>query len=218
MDDNQRFEADIEIPKEQVENIRKKKQEKKNKKQGWKYEVFDLFRTFVICAIFVFILTHFIIRPVQVDGLSMYPTLEDKQIGVMNIIDKQLHGIQRYDVVVVSDDKITGGDNWVKRVIGLPGDTIYAKDDVVYVNGLALDEPYLNTKYVKQIRKDGTKFTEDFQKVTLKEDEYFLLGDNRIVSHDSRAVGPFKRSDFIGKDVYVLYPLNKMRIVRNGEI
>ena len=107
-------------------------------------------------------------------------------------------------------------ENWVKRVIGLPGDTIYAKDDVVYVNGMPIEEPYLDNAYANQIRRHGNNFTEDFPKRTLKDNEYFLMGDNRIVSYDSRRVGPFKREDIRGKDVYVLFPFNKIKMVRNG--
>ena len=218
MSEEPRFEAEIDIPEEQQQKIKNNKK-KKPEKQGIAYEIWDLFKTFVICAVFVFLLTTFIIKPVQVEGVSMTPTLVNKQIGIMNVIDVKIHGINRFDVVVVSDDKITGGDNWVKRVIGLPGDSIYAKDDVVYVNGQAIDEPYLDTDYVKDFRKKvNPVFTADFDKVQLKEGEYFLMGDNRPFSHDSRAVGPFNENDFNGKDVYVLYPFSDMNIVRNGAL
>ena len=86
----------------------------------------------------------------------------------------------------------------------------------MYVNGLPLDEPYLDNSYAKQIRSHGNNFTEDFDKRTLKDDEYFLMGDNRVVSYDSRRVGTFKREDIRGKDVYVLFPFNKIKMVRNG--
>lgn len=92
---------------------------------------------------------------------------------------------------------------------------IYAKDDVLYINGEPQEEPYLNTSYVKSIRAQGRKFTEDFGPITLKDDEYFVMGDNRVVSHDSRAVGPFHKEDIIGKNAYILYPFNEMKIVNN---
>ena len=213
MDENQRFEAEIDID----ENTQTSKKNKKPKKEGLAYELFDLARTFVICAVFVFLFTKFIMAPVQVDGISMYPTLKDHQIGLMNIVDKKLHGINQFDVVVVKSNTITNGDDWVKRVIALPGDSVYAKDDVVYVNGLAIDEPYLKTSYASDIRSRGDKFTQDFPLVTLKENEYWLMGDNRPVSHDSRAVGPFEKSDFVGKDVYIVYPFSEIQLVRNGQ-
>lgn len=222
MDENQQEEEMVDEAKKQEDGtavIKKSHFWKKNKnaeKQGWQYELFDLVRTLVICALVVFLFTRFIMSPVKVDGYSMYPTLDDKEIGVVNKIDVKWHGIQRFDVVVVNDPKITGGKEWVKRVIGLPGDTIYAKNDVVYVNGKPIKEPYLNTNYVNDIRAQGDQFTSDFGKVKLGPNQYWLMGDNRVVSHDSRAVGPFKGSDFVGKDIYIFYPFNKMRLVRNG--
>ena len=205
------LETETSVPEEHFED----RNDQKPKREGLAYELLDLVKTFVICAISVFLITTFVVKPVQVEGISMVPTLEDNEVGIMNVIDLKIHDINRYDVVVVSSKK-TNGDNWVKRVIGMPGDTIYAEDDVVYVNGLAIDEPYLDTDYVKGMRNQGNLFTQDLAKVTLGKDEYFLMGDNRPVSHDSRAVGPFKHEDFVGKDVYVLYPFSKIKAVRNG--
>lgn len=195
-------------------STKKKGKKKKPKKTGWKYELFDLARTFVICFIVVMLLSHFVINPVQVDGDSMYPTLSNKEIGVMNIFLAKTQGIKRQDVVVVYNKD--SDENWVKRVIGMPGDSVYAKNDVVYVNDQPLEEPYLNTEYVQHIRQQGQNFTGDFNKVTLGDDEYFLMGDNRVVSYDSRAVGPFKKSAIVGKDVYILFPFTEMKLVRNG--
>lgn len=185
------------------------------KKSGWKYELFDLARTFVICFIAVWLITTFIVKPVRVDGKSMYPTLMDEDIGVMNIISRKLSGVKRFDVVIVKNERMN--EDWVKRVIGMPGDSIYAKDDVVYVNGKAIDEPYLDNEHANAVRARGDNFTSDFDEVILGDDEYFLMGDNRINSSDSRVVGPFKGEDIIGKDVYVIFPFNHMSIVGNGE-
>lgn len=188
-------------------------QEPQKEPINWLNEIKELLITFVVCFVAVWTLTTFIIKPVQVDGDSMYPTLIDQEVGAVNMLLVNLGGVSRYDVVVVHNE--SQNENWVKRVIGLPGDTIYAKDDVVYVNGEAIEEPYLDTDYVKNYRQRGSYFTEDFNEVTLGEDEYFLMGDNRIVSMDSRRVGPFKEKDIIGKDVYVIFPLNEMKLVRN---
>lgn len=196
-------------------NHKKRNKKKKEKKQGWKYEVLDIIKTVAICVVCMFLFTTFVLKTVRVDGKSMYPTLDNGDIGLMNVFSAKFQKIHRYDVVIVYNKEAK--EDWVKRVIGLPGDTIYAKDDVVYVNGQPLDEPYLNTDYVKQIRVRGDKFTDDFDKVTLGKDQYFLMGDNRIVSYDSRRVGPFTRDEIRGKDVYVFYPFNHMKLVRNGD-
>lgn len=183
------------------------------KKQGIKYELLDLLKTFIICFIAVFLLTTFVVKPVRIDGRSMYPTLEDGEVGLMNVFSAKFTDIDRFDVVVAYNEE--SGENWVKRVIGLPGDTVYAKDDVVYVNGLPIEEPYLDTDYVNQIRERGDYFTQDFDKITLGEDEYFLMGDNRVVSYDSRRVGPFKRDDIKGKGIFILYPFDKIKMIGN---
>lgn len=207
--ENEKFNAVI----DGVDDIDPKKHKKKKKpeKTGLKYELLDLLKTFIICFVCVFVITTFLAKPVRVDGRSMYPTLEDGEIGIMNVFSAKFQDIDRFDVVVVYNEEKK--ENWVKRVIGLPGDTIYAKNDVVYVNGMAIDEPYLNSTYVKQIQNRGDMFTGDFDKVTLGDDEYFLMGDNRIVSHDSRKVGPFKREDIKGKGVMVIFPFTKIKLV-----
>lgn len=191
-----------------------KKKKKKVEKKGLKYELLDLLKTFVICFIAVFLVTTFIVKPIRVDGKSMTPTLLDNEIGLMNVFKAKYSSINRFDVVVVYNEE--EDQDWVKRVIGLPGDTVYAKDDVVYVNGKAIDEPYLDNDYANGIRKSGLPFTEDFEKIQLGEDDYFLMGDNRVGSYDSRKVGPFQRDEFRGKDIYVIYPFNEMKIVGNG--
>ena len=147
-------------------------------------------KTFVICFVCIFLLTNFVVKPVRVDGRSMDPTLEDGEIGLMNVFSAKFQDIERFDVVVVYNEEKK--ENWVKRVIGLPGDTIYAKDDVVYVNGMPIEEPYLDNDYADSIRlTENYKFTEDFDEVQLGEDEYYLMGDNRYASKDSREMGAF---------------------------
>ena len=187
------------------------------KKINWKEELLDLGKTFVICLFIVFLLTHFVAKPVRVDGVSMYPTLKDGEIGFINMFAKKTQGVERYDVVVVNHE--ADHENWVKRVIGLPGETILCRDDVVYIDGKPLAEPYLNTSYVAEQRYAGHKFTLDFGPVVLGEDQYFVMGDNRVKSYDSRQldVGAFSVEDIVGKDVYVIYPFNEIKMVRNGK-
>ena len=151
----------------------------------------------------------------------MDPTLEDGEIGLMNVFSAKFQDIERFDVVVVYNEEKK--ENWVKRVIGLPGDTIYAKDDVVYVNGMPIEEPYLDNDYADSIRlTENYKFTEDFDELQLGEDEYYLMGDNRYASKDSREMGAFKRGDikavdffisvgFIPHKTFLLQPSNKGR-------
>ena len=175
-------------------------------------ELIEYAKIIFISYILVKILTTFIIHPVQVVGPSMYPTLKDGQLGVTNIAAMYFTDIERYDVVVakLQDELI------VKRVIGMPNDTIRCTSGIIYINNIAIDEYYLDDEYVlhqSQLEMDK-QFTKDFDEFTLGDDEYFLLGDNRLHSSDSRVFGTFKKEDILSKSVYVWYPFNEMKVVK----
>ena len=164
------------------------------------------------------ILFNVFIQRVQVSGHSMDPTLKtnEKLFAIKHI------PIDRFDIVVAKEKTDDENIFIIKRVIGLPGDTVEYKKDQLYVNGKKMNEPYLDS--FKEKLKDGslidyfTKINSNYAnfdfntdyltvdssgndsfKVTLKSDEYFLLGDDRPISKDSRAVGPIKKSDIISK-------------------
>lgn len=175
-------------------------------------ELFDLAKIFVICFVIVFIITHYVAKPIRVEGSSMYPTLKDGQVGITNVFAVKFQSVSRFDVVIVYNEERE--EYWVKRVIGLPGDTVESKDDLLKINGEVVNQYFLNQTYVKDIKKEGN-FTSDFGPVTLGEDEYWLMGDNRIRSEDSRVHGPFKQSELVGKDVLVFFPFNEFQYVHN---
>ena len=164
------------------------------------------------------ILFNVFVQRVQVSGHSMDPTLKtnEKLFAVKHI------PIDRFDIVVAKEKTDDENIFIIKRVIGLPGDTVEYKKDQLYVNGKKMNEPYLNSfkeklkngsliDYFTKINSNYAKFDfntdyltvdssgNDSFKVTLKSDEYFLLGDDRPISKDSRAVGPVKKSDIISK-------------------
>ena len=169
--------------------------------------------------------------PVRVDGHSMDPTLADSEY--LLVINKL--PIDRFDIVVASETENGKTKEIVKRVIGLPGDTIEYKNDVLYINGKKTDEPYLK-EYIQKFKEDklqstysGKGFEENgelFRQMAqiaeaftvdkdgsatftkkLLDDEYLLLGDDRIVSKDSRQVGAFKKDQIKGEAVLRLWPL-----------
>lgn len=179
-------------------------------------ELLDLIRIVLICFVIVFICTNFLFKPVKVEGVSMYPTLEDKEYGFSNIFGSLINDFDRFDVVVVNGEQ-TAHDNWVKRIIGLPNETIEFKDNKLYIDGKNVKQPFLDDEYVKSQTNNGqVLFTQDFGPITLKRDQYYLMGDNRMVSHDSRAVGAFSEDDIISKSILVLYPFNKIGLVNDG--
>lgn len=175
--------------------------------------LFSLLKIFLVCFILVYFTANYVVRPFHVNGASMYPTLKDGEFGFSNAFSGHFQEIHRGDIVVVFEGKVTH-NYWVKRVIGLPGDTIKAKNDRVYINGRILDEPYLDNDFAENIRlTDSSLFMKDFSEVTLGEDEYFLMGDNRYISMDSREMGPFKRKDIKAVGFAVAIPFGKMRVV-----
>ncbi len=118
-------------------------------------------------------------------GKSMEPTIKDGQVVMYGAV--QPADIQRGDILVVQKEN----SSMVRRVVGMPNDTIEIRDGVVYINDQALKEPYLLEP-----------MTESFQKISLASDEYFVMGDNRNASNDSRAFGPVKADEIQGKVVF----------------
>lgn len=153
--------------------------------------LFDLLEIIVGALVITFIVLKFVLISVQVEGTSMYPTLHESDRGFSFIITRNF-GIKRFDVVVIDTDK--NKNLLVKRVIGLPFEKIDYIDNKLYINDEYIEESFLSDVY-----------TEDFS-YELKEDEYFCLGDNRVVSRDSRYYGPFKKAEIVSTHVLVLYP------------
>lgn len=168
---------------------------------------------------------------VKVDGHSMDPTLAQGQRLVIVKTTK----IERFDIVVAKETENGKTKQIVKRVIGMPGDTITYKNDTLYVNGKEVNEPYL-ADYKKQFKKDklqstysyyayfqqlarsATAFTIDAKgnanfTVKVPKGQYFLIGDDRIVSKDSRQVGSFKKEDLIGEVKFRLLPFSDIGTV-----
>lgn len=187
-------------------------------------DILDFVKVFAISAIVILLFVNFIAHPITVVGTSMTPTLLDGEYGFTSILNMRLGKPERGDVVVITmEQEPDEKSHWVKRVIGLPGETVYAKDGVVYVNDEPLDESaYLKEDYMDEALQSfydtygypyGT-FTKDFGPVTLGEDEYFVMGDNRPWSKDSRdpSVGPVSSSDMYGKGIMVFFPFDKIGV------
>jgi len=187
----------------------KEEQEKKEEKPAsFVSELIDFAKDFVICCVVVFVLCTYVIKPIQVRGSSMYPTLKDSSIGVSNLFGRKFGEIERFDIVIVY---LAEKDEYlVKRVIGMPGETVSYVDGRLYINGEPMDEPFLDTEYAETY-SDGV-FMEDVDPITLGEDEYYCLGDNRPHSSDSRYYGPFTEDQITSKGVFIFYPLTQFGV------
>lgn len=146
---------------------------------------------FIIILVVVFV-KMFVVSPIRVNGASMNPTLNDKDIMILNEISYGFSDIIRFDIVVVKEEN----EYLIKRIIGLPGEKIEYKDNKLYIDG----------KYVKEDFKHME--TMDFS-TTLGEDEYFIMGDNRTNSTDSRIFGPISRDEIIGKTSLTILPISR---------
>lgn len=162
-------------------------------------------------VIFLIIRT-FLFSNYVVEGESMQPTLQNGNKLVVNKIGYQLNKLNRFDVIVFHANK---KDDYVKRVIGLPGDQIEYRNDELYINGKKYDEPYLNE--YKQQRK-GQKLTEDFtlKQITgvtkVPEGKLFVIGDNRLESWDSRYFGYIDINQVVGKVSLRYWPIKKLDV------
>lgn len=147
---------------------------------------------YIIVIILVLLIKRFVVSPIRVNGDSMYSTLKDKDIMILNIIGYRFSDIKRFDIVVVD-----GKDEYlIKRVIGLPGETIEYKDNKLYVNGKLVKDNY------------GKNPTKDF-KTKIPKGSYFVMGDNRNNSLDSRYFGAFKKNKILGKTNFTVFPFNR---------
>lgn len=181
-------------------------------------ETISFIRFMVFCMLLFSLLFTFIVRHEVVRGTSMYPQLKEGEHVLVNVVKTFTTDMKRFDVVVAKSHH--SKDLWVKRVIGLPGEVIEYRDDVLYVDGKKVKEPFLDASYTKRIKKQRKllDYTRNYKSKRLQDDEYLLLGDNRIDSLDSRSesVGPFKKNQIIANGVFVITPLSEMRYIGNG--
>lgn len=154
--------------------------------------------SYIIIILVVITIRTFFVTPIRVQGSSMKPTLKNGEIMILNKITLSFNKINRYDIVVIkSEDK-----KIIKRVYGLPGDFIKIEDNKIIINDKIIVDKY------------GKGNTSDYKEILLSDDEYFVLGDNREVSKDSRYIGPVKYESIIGKTKLVLFPFTKIGIVK----
>lgn len=184
---------------------------KENTKKA-KHEAFKELMPYIIIIVFVVIIRTFIITPVSVNGTSMQPNLESGDILLVYKLRYRLQGPKRFDVVTI-DKK--GGD-LVKRVIGLPGDKIryvVKKDD----EGKLVSELYINDEIVEEkfisddAKADTCSYDNDIctKTVTVPADHYYVIGDNRRVSMDSRIIGLVSKDEIFGISEVRIFPFNR---------
>lgn len=194
-------------PRKGKHSTKKKKTPPAGKQPNMMREIMSTLFYILIALIIFLIIRTFLFAPVSVEGDSMVPTLHDDDRLILNKVDS----VNRFDIVVfhAPDDS---EKQYIKRVIGIPGDTVEVQDEVLYVNGEVVPEEYLQPELFNL--SESESFTEDFNLAILTgmtevpEGQYFLLGDNRQNSKDSRYFGFVEEEAIVGTTDLRFWPLN----------
>ncbi len=171
----------------------------------------DLVETLVIAGAIFVVVYALLFRPFQVNGQSMYPNYKNGEYILTNLIIMRLKSIDRGDVIVFQSP-VDHEKDFIKRVIGIPGDEVMLRAGFVFLNGIKLDETYL----ASDVRTYGGAFLTEGRIVRITEGQYFVLGDNRSFSSDSREWGFVPKSKIIGKSFLVYWPLPDFRLVKHA--
>lgn len=171
-----------------------------NSKSGFMAWIRDLVETLVL-ALVIFAIVNTLTGRYEVQSISMEPTLHEGQYLIVSKIAYLLHSPNRGDIVVLDPPNGQGSIPYIKRIIGLPNEHIQVRDGRVWVNGVALNEPYIS---------GPPMYRED---ITLGGEEYLVLGDNRNNSSDSHIWGTLPRDKIIGKTIFRYWPPKKWGII-----
>ena len=188
---------------EQEKKTKKDKKQEKPKKSIQR-EIFEWIMVFVVAAALAFVVRTFIFEPVRVDGSSMLNTLTDGEYMIATKFDYLLGDPERFDIVICDYPNTSDGMYRVKRVIGMPGETIELRAGELYIDGVHMEQNF-----------EMTPNQTYFGPYTVPEGHYFVLGDNRNNSKDSRSamVGPLKRKEIKGHVRAVVFPFTKFRLM-----
>jgi signal peptidase I len=157
----------------------------------------DMFKDIIIIG-FIILIRIFILTTTEVVGPSMNPNLVDGDILLVDQITARFNDYKRFDVIVFEKSP----SYLIKRIVGLPGETIQYIDNKLYINDKLIGEDF---------KVNGS--TENFGPINIPENSYYVLGDNRIDSKDSRDYGSIKQEKIVGKPFFIIWPFNKLHFV-----
>jgi signal peptidase I len=179
-------------------------------RKTWLFIV-DTAQTVLFAAGIFLVIYIFLFRPFQVSGDSMYSSFKNKEYILTNIIGLRFGDPQRGDVIVFKSPTDPDKD-FIKRVIAVPGDTIDIKNGYVYVNNEKVDE----SRYLDPgIKTFGGSFLKEEEPYKIPANQFFVMGDNRTNSSDSREWGFLGKDAIIGKSLLVYWPFNHFRVIKN---
>lgn len=181
----------------------------------------ELIRTVVIVVVLAFLIRQFVMQPYIVDGSSMYPVLHNNDYLLVDKIGYKIKDPQRGDIIVFKYPNNTSV-YYVKRIIGLPGEKVRIENGAVYIfntanpSGLKLDEPYTNGVNNTFVKANETVDNQPITEFTVPENNYFVMGDNRTGSSDSREWGFLNNDKIIGKVFVQAFPFNRAAVIEHA--
>lgn len=188
----------------------KKAEQTVENKKSMLHEVIETIVYLVLALAVALFIVKFVGQRTQVDGRSMEPTLYDKQNLILDKISYRFNDPERFDIIVFPFTAEGKDEHFIKRIIGLPGETVQIIDGYVYIDGELLESDI----YGKEVMSYAGRAEEP---ITLGEDEYFVLGDNRNNSRDSRfeEVGNIKLDDITGRAFIRIWPLSEFGLLKH---
>lgn len=212
-DDDADEDSDDEEENDDEDEDEKKDKEESEKEKSALYMFFDTVKFVAIGLLIGILLVVFVVQRNDVYGSSMEPTLHTGDAVFVEMISVYTGNFSRGDIITIDAKGMDGyahEENLIKRIVGLPGETIKIADGNVYINGELLDESdYLPAGTMTYVGAEGQ--ARGYDEITLGPDEYYCMGDNRGGSNDSRRMGPFKKSQIDAKVLMRIYPFNKMK-------
>ncbi len=176
-----------------------------------KDNIIELIEFVAIVFAILMAIRFFAAEPHKVSGSSMVPNFHDGDYIITNKLATRFSAPKRGEVVILQDPLDTN-KVFIKRVIGLPGETLKISGGLVYINSKLLEEPYLSTG----LRTSGESYLKDGDEITIADGNYFVMGDNRSNSSDSREWGLLKKDLIVGQAFIRYWPLDKITLINIG--
>ncbi len=170
--------------------------------------IFDFLQGIVVILAIMVMIYLFVMSPQEINGASMEPNFHNGEFILTNKVLYRFQNPQRGDIVIFKSPRNKDID-YIKRIIGLPGETVLLKDNTLWVNGQRVGEPYLDPG----TPIFGGTYLRENQPMVVPPGEYFVAGDNRTHSSDSREFGPIAKEDFIGKAFLRYWPFTKAGVI-----
>ncbi len=180
-----------------------------------KNELWEWLKAIIVAVVLVAIVQTFLVSPFVVSGSSMEPNFYDHQRMIVNKLIYKLHEPRRGEVIVFLN---TDGRDFIKRIIGMPGDTIRVQGDQVFINNLPLKEPYLEEVVAMRHSNGEVWNIKDRSDFVVPLGHVFVMGDNRSDSLDSRDLGAIDTARIVGRSDLIYWPLNQFHFVNHPDM